>query len=166
METFFTILLGVGVGYAVIGFLLGEVMGHSDVDVTHVSPLKPIVVAAFIIVFGGSGLLLIRVLAPMMAVPLAGLFGVAVSCLFYKGIVVPLSRAQNTTAVEIQSLIGNHAKVTEKIPQGQFGKITYKVNDSTYTAPAKSEDGNAIERNTTVEIVYIEKNAYHVREIT
>ena len=164
METVFTVLLGVGVGYAVIGFLLGEVIGHSDVDATSVSPLKPAVIASFIIVFGGAGLILVRFLSPLMAVSLAGLCGVAVSCAVYKGIVVPLFLAQNTTAVEIQSLVGHKAKVTEKIPQGKFGKITYIVNDSTYTAPAKAEDGNEIARNTSVEIVYIENNAYYVRQ--
>ena len=163
MEMLFTILLGVGAGYAVIGFLLGEVLGHSDTDVTHISPLKPHVIATFVIVFGGAGLLLVRVLPPLTAVPLAALLGVAAAFLLFRFIVVPLSKAQNTTAVEIQSLIGHRAQVTEKIPQGQFGKITYKVNDSTYTAPAKSESGSEIARSTYVEIVYIEKNAYYVR---
>lgn len=163
METVFIVLLGVGVGYAVIGFLLGEVIGSNYTDATHISPLRPSVIASFIIVFGGAGLLLMRTFAPLFAVPMAGLFGVGVAYLFYRFIITPLSKAQNTTAVEIQSLIGHPAKVTERIPQGQFGKITYKVNDSTYTAPAKSESGNEIARGTSVEIVYIEKNAYYVR---
>lgn len=165
METFFTVMLGVGVGYAVLGFLLGEVLGHSDTDVTSISPAKPSVMAAFVVVFGGAGLIFVRFLTPFVAVPLAGLVAALVAYLFYRLIVVPLSRAQNTTAVEIQSLIGHQATVTEKIPQGQFGKITYKVNDSTYTAPAKAEDGNEINRNTAVEIVYIENNTYYVRMI-
>ena len=161
METFFTILLGVGVGYAVIGFLLGEFLGHGDTG--HMSPLKPSVIASFIVVFGGSGLLLVRMTTPLFAVPLAGLIGLAVAYMFYQFIITPLSKAQNTTAIEIQSLIGHSAKVTVKIPQGKFGKITYKVNDSTYTAPAKAEDGNEIDIHTSVEIVYIENNAYYVR---
>ena len=163
METAFTVLLGVGVGYAIIGFLLGEFIGHSDGDVTSISPLKPHVIATFIIVFGGSGLLLLRSFTTATAVPLAALIAVAVTFLFYRFFVVPLSRAQNTTAVEIQSLVGHKAQVTEKIPTGHFGKITYKVNDSTYTAPARAEDGNEIIRGTYVEIVHIEKNVYYVR---
>jgi len=163
MQLVFSVMLGVGVGYAVLGFLLGEFIGHSDGDVTSISPLKPHVIATFIIVFGGAGLLLLRVVAPLTAVPLAALIGVAAAFLFYRVIVVPLSRAQSTTAIEIQSLVGHKAQVTERIPEGQFGKITYKVNDSTYTAPARAEDGNEIARNTFVEIVHIEKNAYFVR---
>lgn len=163
MQMLFTVLLGVGVGYAVIGFLLGEVIGHSSTDVNNISPLKPAVIAAFVIVFGGTGLIFMRSLSPLLAVPLAGLAGVAVSYAIYRFIIVPLTKAQSTTAIEIQSLIGHKAKVTVKIPQGQYGKITYKVNDSTYTAPAKSEDGKEIAQNTSVEILYIEKNTYYVR---
>ena len=164
METLFTILLGVGVGYAILSVALGEVMGVGDSN--GLMPLKPSVLASFIIVFGGSGLLFMRIMPPLTAIPLAGLFGAAIAFLFYRLIAVPLSKAQNTTAVEIQSLIGHMAKVTEKIPQGKYGKITYIVNDSTYTAPAKSEDGKEIERNTSVEIIYIEKNTYYVRPTT
>ena len=165
METVFTVMLGVGVGYAVIGFLLGEVIGHSDVDATSISPLKPAVIASFIVVFGGAGLISLRFFDPLLAIPFAGLVGVGVAFFVYRCIIVPLSKAQNTTAIDIQSLIGHRAKVTEKIPQGQYGKITYVVNDSTYTAPAKAEDGGEIARSSAVEIMYIERNTYFVKEI-
>lgn len=165
METIFTVLLGVGVCYAVIGFIFGEVIGHGDTDVTSLSPLKPSVIAAFIIVFGGAGLIFLHVFDGniITAVPLAGLIATAVAYAFYRFIIVPLSRAQNTTAIEKQALIGRKARVTEKIPQGQYGKITYVVNDSTYTAPAKAVSGEEIARNSPVEIVSIEKNTYYVR---
>ena len=165
METVFTVLLGVGVGYTVIGLLLGEIIGHGDTDVTSLSPFKPAVIAAFITVFGGAGLLLLRVVPVGTAVPLSGLISTAVAYALYRLVIVPLSRAQNTTAIERQSLIGHIANVTEKIPQGQYGKITYVVNDSTYTAPARSMDGDEIVRNTPVEIVSIENNTYFVRSI-
>lgn len=163
LETIFTILLGVGVGYAVIGFILGEFIGHGNTDVTSVSPLKPAVVASFIIVFGGAGLIFLQMIPPITAVPLAGLVGTAVAYIVYRGVVIPLARAQNTTAIERKSLIGHSAQVTEKIPEGGFGKITYRVNDSIHTAPAKAWDGAEIVRNTSVEIVDIENNAYYVR---
>ncbi|MCL1997555.1 MAG: NfeD family protein [Turicibacter sp.] len=165
METIFVVLLGVGVVYAVVGFLLGEFLGHGDTDVTQISPFKPAVIAAFIIVFGGTGLIFLQFFPPLVAVPLAGLSGAAVAFLIFQFIIVPLTKAQNTTAIEIQSLVGHQAKVTEKIFQGKYGKITYVVNDSTYTAPAKSQDGNEIPRNTTVEIIYIENNTYYVRVV-
>ena len=161
METLFAVLLGVGVGYAVLSFAFGEFLGPGDSN--GMLPLKSSILASFIIVFGGSGLLFLRTLPPLTAIPLAGLSGAAVAFVFYRFIAVPLSKAQSPTAVEIQSLVGHLAKVTEKIPQGKYGKITYIINESTYTAPAKAEDGKEIERNTPVEIVYIEKSTYYVR---
>ncbi|MDR1914604.1 MAG: hypothetical protein LBQ68_09015 [Clostridiales bacterium] len=89
--------------------------------------------------------------------------GVTAAFIIYKYIIVWLKSKQNTSAVEMQSFIGGTAKVTERIPQGRYGKITYYANGNTYSAPAKSEDGNQIERNTEVTIVYIDKNTYYVK---
>ena len=165
------ILFGVGLGYSVIAFIFGEVLNAADVDADFsaggtVSPLKPSVIAAFITVFGGSGLILGYFMPMQLAIPLAGLLGAGVAYLLYRFVVIPLSKAQNTSTVGIQSLIGHPAKVSVKIPQGQFGRITYYVNGNTYSAPAKSEDGQEISRNTKVEIVYIEHNTYFVRSST
>ncbi|MCL1988264.1 MAG: NfeD family protein [Firmicutes bacterium] len=163
LATIFTILLGVGAGYTVIAFLLGEFLGHTDVDIANISPLKPTVIAAFITVFGGAGLVLLQFVNEITALPLAGLIALAIATVIYRFIIVPLTKAQNTTVVAQQTLIGCQAEVTEKIPQGNYGKITYKVKDNIYTAPAKSEDGTEIARNSRVEIVHIEKNTYYVR---
>ena len=161
-ETVFAVLLGVGVGYAVIGFVLGGLIGHSDADVAGVFPFRTSVIASFVIVFGGTGLLFLQFFYLFVVLPLAGLVGITVAWIFYRFIIIPLSNAQNTTAIGIQSLIGHKAKVTEKIPQGRYGKITYKVNGSTYTAPAKARDGKEICRNICVEITSIENNTYYV----
>jgi len=166
VEFLFTVFLGVGLGYSVISFLLGEALQGFDADLTaggSASPLKPSVIAAFVTVFGGAGLLLSQVVPPLTAVPLAGVVAAGVAYAFFRFVVLPLSRAENTSAVAQHSLIGHPAKVSLKIPQGKYGKITYYVDGSTYSAPAKSEDGSEILRDTRVEIVYIEQNTYYVR---
>ena len=167
MMLFFWICFGVGAAYTLVAFLLGEVINVFDFDFDlngTVSPLKPAVIAAFITVFGGSGLLLVSVAPWYAAVPAAALFGAAVAYLMYRFIIVPLSKAQNTSAVEIQSLIGHTAKVTERIFQGGYGQITYHVNGSTFTAPAKAENGGEIQRGKDVEIMYIQDSTYFVQE--
>ena len=170
MYTAFIVMFGVGLGFAVISFLFGEVLSAIDVDGDFstggtVSPLKPSVIAAFITVFGGTGIILVGLDVPMLTViPLAGVAGAGVAFLFFRFVIVPLSKAQNTSAVEIQSLIGHPAKVSVKIPQGQFGRITYKVNGNTYSAPAKAEDGKEILRSVPVEIVYIANSTYFVKQ--
>lgn len=166
MQTLFTIFFGVGVGYSVISFLLGNVIGGSDsLDASGMLPfLKPTVISTFITVFGGSGLILLQFVSPLTALPLAGLFGAIIAYGLYRLVVLPLFKAQ-ATVLEIQSLIGHVAQVAEKIPQGQYGKITYKVDGNTYSAPSKSVDGREIARYTSVEIIYIEKNTYYVSPI-
>lgn len=169
MQAFFIVCFGVGAGYAVLSFFLGEIIGLFDFDTEFdfigdgVSPLKPSVVAAFLTVFGGCGFLLIRRADVLTAVAMAFLAAMAVAYLMYRYIILPLHRAQNTSAVEKQSLIGHDAAVTESIPQGRFGKITYYVNGNTYSAPAKTEDGGELARGAAVEIVSIERNTYYVR---
>ncbi len=135
-----------------------------SMDANGVSPFKPTVIAAFLTVFGGVGLIL-KNSSPISTLIISAGLGVLVALLFFYFILTPLYRAQNTSSVEKQSLIGKQAMVSEAIMQGRYGKITYIVNGNTYSAPAKSEDGSAIERKSSVSIVYIEKNTFFVRPI-
>lgn len=171
MQIFFNVCFGVGVGYTIISFIIGEIFdignfdGHIDFG-SSISPLKPSVIAAFLTVCGGVGSIMIKYdsLSGIFIIALSCSIGFVVSYLLYKFIIVPLNKAQNTSAVEKQSLIGLNAKVTVKIPQNKFGKITYYVNGNTYSAPAKSEDGCEIEKYEKVEIIYIQKNIFYVRK--
>ncbi|MCL2574276.1 MAG: NfeD family protein [Defluviitaleaceae bacterium] len=164
MNVFFFICLGVGAGFVVISVLLGQLGGIMDFDVAAVSPFKPILIAFFLTVFGGLGLIFVPVFpVAWMVIGVAAAGGLGLSYLIFRFVVVPLHRWQNTSAHDRQSTIGVTAKVAETIPQGGYGKISYTYDDKILSGPARSEDGNEIERNTVVEIVYIEKNTYHVR---
>jgi membrane protein implicated in regulation of membrane protease activity len=176
VQTAFTICFGVGVGYAVISFVLGLFsfididmdfdIGDNDFDISiggYVSFLKPSVICAFITVFGGVGLILLKPLGWFFAAMSGAGLGVVVAFIMWKYVFVWLKKMQNTSVSEQQSFIGLAAKVTEYIPQGKYGKITYYSNGNTYSAPAKSESGEGILRNTSVTIVYIKKNTYYVR---
>ncbi|MDR1540000.1 MAG: NfeD family protein [Clostridiales bacterium] len=169
MHTLFTICFVVGSGYVVISFLLGEIIDVLDFDFSFdflggVFPLKPSVIAAFVTVFGGAGLIFSSIVGNLLALAFAAILGIIVAFLLYRFVIVPLYRAQNTSAADIQSFIGMDAKVTERIPQGSYGKIRYFANGNTYSAPAKSEDGGEIGRHEDVVIVYIEKNTYFVKK--
>ena len=166
MNVFFFICLGVGAGFVIISALLGQIGGMLDVDVGGIiTPFKPIIIAIFLTVFGGLGLIFLGTFPlAWMALSIAAAGGLLVSYLLFRFVVVPLHKWQNTNTHEKQNIIGVTAKVTEHIPQGGFGKITYTYNEKIMSGPAKSEDGSEIERSTMVEIVYIERNTYHVRK--
>jgi membrane protein implicated in regulation of membrane protease activity len=205
--TFFWVCFGVGVGYTVIAFLLGQfshfgfggdaegvdgidgidgvdgidgidgIDGVDGVDGVDggidggadgnmggaVSPLKPSVIAAFITIFGATGLLLNGRLTLIFLLPTAVFTGLVVAFCMYRFIIVPLYNAQNTSTVDIQYFVGMKARVTEKIIQGGYGQITYQANGNTFTSPARAEDGGAIDRHSTVEIIYIKDNTYYVK---
>ena len=139
----------------------------ASTDVTQitgsVSPFKPTVIAAFLAVFGGIGMLLLPRFGIYFTLTAAAAAGFAAGYVIYRYVYVFLYKSQNTSTVDKQSLVGSNAKVTEAIPDGGYGKITYIVKNGTYTAPAKSEDNGALPRGADVEIVSIIKNTYYVR---
>jgi membrane protein implicated in regulation of membrane protease activity len=165
----FYVCLGVGVVYTVISFVLGQVFDlfdfSGDIELgSNISPLKPAVIATFVTAFGGLGIILMKKnFGFMYAFVLA--FGISafIAYIIYRYVIVKLYQAQNTSAVERQKLIGHKAKVTLAIRQGGYGKITYTINGNTYNSPAKAENGSQILVGQEVEIVYIDKNTYYVK---
>ena len=189
MLIFFQVCFGVGLGYSAISFIAGQLLsglsgGQAEADLSadaafdavdagieaadgngaaSVSPFKPTVIAAFLAVFGGAGMILMPRMGVYLAVTIAGAAGLIGAYVIFRYVYMFLFNSQNTSTVARQSLVGSMAKVTESIPQGQYGKITYRVKGGTYTAPAKSEDGGGIARGAEVEIVSIIKNTYFVK---
>lgn len=165
----FYICFGVGVVYTVISFLLGQLFDFFDFDGNfevgaNISPLKPAVIAVFVTVFGGLGILLMKKgIIFIISLGFALVIALIIAYMMYKFVIVQLYKAQNTSAIERQKLIGQKAKVTLSIKQGGYGKITYVVNGNTYNSPAKTEDGSEIMTGKEVEIIYIDKNTYYVK---
>ncbi|MCL2415549.1 MAG: hypothetical protein FWD01_01945 [Defluviitaleaceae bacterium] len=155
------VCFGVGAGFVLISTVFGDVLSDADLGAM---PFKPILIALFLTVFGGMGLIFQTFLYGWIATGAAALSAIALSYIVWREVILRLQRWQNTNVHEKQSLIGFTAKVSEKILQGGYGKITYVVNEKIVSSSAKSENGEPIDRNTIVEIVYIEKNTYYVRK--
>ncbi|SHI61167.1 hypothetical protein SAMN02745163_00482 [Clostridium cavendishii DSM 21758] len=185
---FYEIVFWVGVIYTVITFLLGGVSGilhfdahvdsHMDTHIdTHVDsfhgtstfavfPIKPITVVSFLTVFGGTGIVLTKngFLAIVVFI-IATFLGLLVSTLLYKLVVVPLYKAQNTSAVYQKELIGIKATVITPILKNSFGTIAYVVNGSKNNSPAKSVKNTAINQGEEVLIFKIEDNVFYVEPL-
>ena len=137
-----------------------------EVPELPVSPLKPIVITTFVTVFGGIGMICtIKGFPQAKAAVIALISGAAAAYLLYRFIIVPLYRAQNTSAISQKELRGALAKVSLAIKGNLFGKITYTVSGNSYSAPARSIDGKDIERGVPVVIINIEKNTFYVKRI-
>jgi membrane protein implicated in regulation of membrane protease activity len=129
---------------------------------------KPKLISAFLVVTGGVGLILephfLERLGFSFVLVVSAFGGMAVAGLIYRFIMIPMEKAQNTSAFNIQDTIGCIAHVIERIPQGGYGKIKYSISGSTVTSPAKTEDGGGIATGEAVEIIYVENSTYYVRK--
>ena len=158
----YMVMFGVGVGFIVLALIIGQV---AEFEGTMFGFLRPSLIAVFLVVMGGVGLILTpRLDGLVLIVALISFFAaLMVAGLMHRFIMVPLERAQNTSTFNMQDTIGINATVISPIPQGGYGKIRYNVSGSVVTSPAKSEDGAAIHAGDVVSIVYVEKNTYYVR---
>lgn len=137
-----------------------------EVPALPVSPLKPIVMTTFVTVFGGIGMICtIKGFSQGIAAVIALISGIAAAFLLYRFIIVPIYMAQNTSAISQKELKGALAKVTLAINGNLFGKISYTSKGNTYSAPARSIDGEDIERGVPVVIINIDKNTFYVKRI-
>lgn len=178
MEQIFFILFAVGILYSVISFLLGNVFTFGDMDADigidwsdigffdiPVSPFRPIVIAGFITVFGGIGLLLHKYYSLPAVLSSIAAFAAAllISFIVYRFVVVPVYRAQNGNVHSINDVKGLDAIVTSSIVGSSFGRIRYTADNQFYSAPARSEDGSDIRQGEKAVIVRIDKNVFYVK---
>lgn len=178
MLKLFQVCFITGTLYTVISFILGHLLdfagvdGDADIDLdgdvagVAVSPLKPITIASFVTVFGGVGMIFFKNgHGALIALAAALIIGFAVAFSIYRFIVVPLYKAQNTSAVSQKELIGCLAYAALSMQNKDFGKIRYTVEGNTYSAPAISIDGASIPKGVPVVVIDINKNVFYVKEV-
>jgi len=160
----YVVLFVVGLGFILVSFLFDvSTDGHGG----PFAIFQPKLVAAFLMVTGGMGMILSARLDGLFGgtfvFTISVLSGLFIAGLIHRFIIIPLHKAQNTSAHDKQGTIGTWAKVISPIPQGGYGKIRYNISGSVVTSPAKSEDGGEIKNGENVAIVYIEGGTYFVR---
>ncbi len=152
-------------GIDVNGHAAGFEPQVSDVA-TAVSPFKPTVISAFVTTFGGVGIILGRQgILPVLVIAGALGAGLLAGYLLYRFVIVPLYKAQNTSAVSVRYLRGVTGKMTLGTEGRNFGKVSYVVNGNTMTSPALSWNEEKIPAGKTVVVVDIKKNTFYVKEI-
>jgi len=161
----YVVFFGVGVGFILLSVLVDALVDFGGVAIFF---LQPKLIAIFLTVTGGVGLILSArfdgILAAGIIFAISAVSGLFVAGIIYRFVIVPLHRAQNTSTFDKQDAIGTTAKVISPIPQGGYGKIRYSISGSVVTGPAKSKDGNEIGNGAEVSIVDIEDGTYFVRK--
>jgi len=186
-EAFYLICFGTGLVYAlVVGFFAGvlggdhDVSGGHDVDVSggiggdlhpgdfsggvHFSPLSPVVISSFLVVFGGSGLIYMRMfkIDGVMSILPALLTAFAIGAAVFMMFDYIFKHTQGGVEVSLASLIGREAEVTTPIPADGMGEISFFCSGGRMNAPARSQTGQPIPKNSLVTIAKIVGNVYLV----
>lgn len=154
METFMMVLFVVGVGYAILTAIVGDVFGL-DAHVGELPFLSPTIIATFVTVFGGLGYLLLHNTGwsplPVAGVAMLAALGVSAAVMFL--VVLPLYAAQKGTALSARGMIGLEAKVITAIDADRLGEIVYVQGGTRHNAPAKSAETATIPSGSQVRIV-------------
>lgn len=179
MEHFYAYFFYGGLIYAVLSFLLGNILDflHVDFDVDFDMdmdldlgdgpfPIKTTTVAVFCIVFGGVGMMQQKLHWPgILVLAVAGGCGFLGAYLIYKFVIAPLYRMQNTSAHTDKEIIGLTAKVITPILENSFGTISYYIHGNTLNGPAREEEGRRVDQGEKVVITQFKDNVYYVRAI-
>lgn len=154
MEIFMMTLFAVGVCYAVLTAIVGDVFGV-EASTGNLPYLSPAIIATFVTVFGGIGYLLMHH-TDLTSIPIAGIallsaLGVSAAMLFL--VVIPLHAAQKGEALSAKTMIGRQAQVVTSIDPRRVGEIVYEQGGTRHSAPAQANGGTPIEQGAQVRIV-------------
>jgi len=154
METLMIVLFGIGVGYAILSAVVGDVFGL-ELHAGELPFLSPTIIATFATVFGGVGYMLFRNTGwsslPVASLSLLVALGVSSAVLFL--VVIPLQAAQKGEAKSVKMMIGLEAEVVTTIEASRLGEIVYEQGGTRHSAPAKTNGGEPIPSGAQVRIV-------------
>jgi hypothetical protein len=154
METLLIILFAIGVGYAILSAVVGDVFGL-EYHTGDLPFLSPTIIATFITVFGGMGYLLLHNTewSTLFVTGLSVLIALAVSSAVLFLVVIPLYGAQKGVAISAKAMIGCEAKVITSIDGFRLGEIVYEQGGTRHSAPAKGLIDRSIPYGSQVRIV-------------
>ncbi|GGG96907.1 hypothetical protein [Silvibacterium dinghuense] len=174
-EAFYLVCFALGLSFTVLsclGMFSHLHFGHVHFHAAHaqgsghgVSPINGFTIAGFLCWFGGCGYLLHRfagLLTPIVlgASSVAGLAGGAVLFWFLVKVLLPHERELTAADTDI---VGVLAKVTATVHERGTGEIQYSQNGVRRFAVARSEDGQAVPRETEVVVMRYEQGIAWVR---
>jgi len=163
----YLVFFGIGVGFVILTLVIGRVM---EAEVASLSFLSPTLIAVFLTVTGGLGLILTPrfygTAGAGIVFVISALSGILVASAINNFVIKPLHRLEGTNTYNRQEVIGQLVEVIAKIPHGGgYGKIKYNAEGSIVTGPAKCEDGTELKIGEHVEITRVEGKTYFVKKV-
>ena len=163
MATVYLICLLIGFFFALIS-AIGALDLHIGFE-GDLPILSPSTIAAFITVFGGSGLFLIHysTLSPSIILLLAIICALFLSLLVFFLVILPLQKSQKSSAHSEQEMVGHYAEVVTPIYPGKKGEIIYIQGGSRLSAPASSTETKMIPVGQIVQVTGVFSGTFIVQ---
>ncbi len=153
LTTFFWFCLLLGAALVILSLVFGEILDfafHADAG----GPFSGPVIASFIVVFGGSGLVFHEVmhLSPLPSTFAAGVSSIMVSTVVYFVFAKFILAAEGGTTYDPTKTAGTEAEVIITIPANGTGEITFDHSSGRISGGARSRDGEEIPNGSLVKI--------------
>jgi membrane protein implicated in regulation of membrane protease activity len=170
-----------GLAFAAISAFFGHI-GGGEVHGSHgeaetgadgsddpgISAFSPIMIACFLTVFGGLGLILTQIKltsSPLLSAPIALAGGIGIASVLLQLLRKLFVHVQSSSESKVGSLVGIVGDIITPIPEGGVGEIAYVQSGSRYTAPAREANGQRIPAGKAAKIVKIVGTQFYVTVI-
>lgn len=167
MLPFYTGCLIFGALFAVVSVLIGDVLSTAldgALDFLSADYLNPTVLATFITIFGGAGIMLSRYspLGTAAALILSIAAGAAGGTLIHLFYVKPMKNSENSTGYSMSGLPGKVAEVLVPIPASGYGEVLVRSSAGNSNQIAASFERTDIQAGDRVVIVEVKDGAVYV----
>lgn len=165
LELVYWTCIAVGVLLIIVSLVFGEIFGFG-IDHGDFGFLSGPVIATFLILFGGGGIMLVEVFKVSGGLSAAGAFasGFAGSGLVYFITWKLILSQQGGTDYDPKLSVGTEAEVITRIPEKGTGEITFDHTSGRISGPARSLSGSPIDRGNVVVIDKFVAGVYIVRK--
>jgi membrane protein implicated in regulation of membrane protease activity len=144
--------------------------GHAEAGFDHsgmpgMSFFSPTVLASFVTAFGAFGIIFSKIPATSsvwVSAPCAGVSGGVIALLVFWLFNWMFEKTQSSSESQVSTLIGMTGSIITPIPENGVGEIAYVQGGSRYTAPARTESGEAIAGGRAVRISRIVGSQFYV----
>jgi hypothetical protein len=169
MQTLYLGCLALGVIFAVVSVLVGDLIGSAFdgiFDALHFDFVNPAVLAGGITVFGGAGILLTRYsgLEDGAILALSLLIAAFLAVLLYLGVVKPMDKSEMSTGFSMLDLPGKIGEVTVPVPAAGYGEIMVKFGAGNSLHTAASFERLALPAGIKVVVVEVQEGVALVSE--
>lgn len=176
-DSIYLVCFGVGLALAVLSFLGGAFYlhgghvhtgSHSHVSTAgraSVAPINGFTITAFLCWFGGVGYLLHHYSNFMVPVTLllATISGLAGASLIFWFLARVLATHERELTAEETQIVGVAGYVSGALHAGHTGEVLFSQGGARRSVPARSENGEAIERGVEVVVMRYERGIAYVR---